>query len=131
MDTLQTLHTELEEARTASVRGWKAKALRGQTCLTAGESADEQAGEMTELLLRSGSCSDGEEGEEKLAERATRVGFEPVSRTRFSGQDVADVASQAMSELEAKRLGALRQMRGGQHLVALHARQALQLIISD
>ena len=131
MDTLQTQQAELEKAGTASVRGWKTKALGGRACLTAGEGADEQVSEVTELVLRGSSCSDGEEGEEEFAERETGVGNEPASRTRFSGQGIANAASQAVAELKARRLRTLRQMRKGQHFVALHACQALQLIISD
>ena len=74
--------------------------------------ADKQTSEMTEPFLRGGSCSEREEGEEEFTEHEARVGKEPTSSTRISGQDVANVAVEANAELamEARRRRALRQM---------------------
>src|SRR4051812_147514 len=110
MDTLQTQQTELEKGRAASLRGWEAKTLCSRICLTASESADKQASEMMKPLLRGGSGSNGEEGEEEFTERESRVGNEPVSSAQFSDHDVANIASQASAELKAMRRQTLGQV---------------------
>ena len=95
------------------------------------EGAGKQASEMTKPLLRVGSCSWRKKGEEEFAEREARVGSEPISCARFSGKDVANVASEANAKLKTRRLRTLRQMRERQHLVAWSTLQALQLIVPD
>ena len=78
--------------------------------MSTGEGAGKQASEMTEPLLRVGSCSWRKEGEEEFAERKAGVGSEPISCARFSGQDVANVASEANAKLKARRFRTLRQV---------------------
>ena len=78
--------------------------------MSTGEGADKQASEMTEPLLRIGSCSWRKEREEEFAEREARVGSEPISCARFSGQDVANVASEANAKLKTRRFRTLRQV---------------------
>ena len=131
MDTLQAQQSELEKARAASLCRRETNALGGRARLSTGEGADKQVSEMTEPLLRVGSCSWRKEGEEEFAECEARVGSEPISCARFSGQDVADIASEANAELKTRRLRTLRQMRERQHLVAWSTLQALQLIVPD
>ena len=94
MDVLQTPQTELEKARATSLCVGETQTLGGRVCLTTSEGADKQTSEMTEPLLRGGSCSEGEEGEEEFAEREARVGDAPVSCARFSDQDVVNVAGE-------------------------------------
>ena len=96
-----------------------------------GEGADKQISEMTEPLVRVGSCSWRKEGEEEFDERKAGVGGEPISCACLSGQDVADVASETNAKLKARRFRTLRQMRERQHLVAWSTLQALQLIVPD
>jgi len=110
VNTLQTQQTELEKARSASLRGWKAKALGGRCCLTVREGANKQASEVTKLFLLGSSCCDREEGDEEIVEGEARVDNEPVSRARFSGQSVANVASEASTKLQAVRLRTLREV---------------------
>ena len=131
MNTLQTQQTELKKARAAGLRGSKAKALGGRIRLTTCECADKQACEMTGPLLRRGSCGEREEGDEEFVERQPRVGDEPVSSAHLSGQDVANVASQASAELKAMRRRTLAQVSKRQNLVAWSTLQALQLIVAD